>query len=161
MSIMKTLVAALLLVSLAILPTSSAQDKAAPPRVAADVVLRGGKIATLDGNRSEASALAVWRERVLIVGSDADVKSLIGPATRVIELQGRRVVPGFHDSHVHLLSGGMLLSQVNLKDAADEAEFGRLLREFDKKLPQGRWMIGGNWDHDRAFAGKLPDATLL
>src|SRR5262249_55740377 len=56
---------------------------------------------------------------------------------------------------------GLMLSQVDLKDAADEAEFGRRLRDFDKKLPLGRWMLGGNWDHDRAFAGKLPDAAML
>src|SRR5207244_640809 len=56
---------------------------------------------------------------------------------------------------------GMRLSQVALKDAADEAEFGRRLREFDKKLPQGAWMLGGNWDHDRTFDGKLPTAALI
>jgi predicted amidohydrolase YtcJ len=150
----------LLLVSLAF-PALPAQDNVANQRLAADIVLHNGKIATLNGKQPEATALAVWRERVLLVGRDAEVQPLVGPATRVIDLQGRRVVPGFHDSHVHLLAGGLMLSQVDLKDAADEVEFGRRLSDFDKKLPPGRWMLGGNWDHDRAFAGKLPDAAIL
>jgi len=50
---------------------------------------------------------------------------------------------------------------VALKDAADEADFGRRLREFDHKLPPGRWMLGGNWDHDRTFAGELPTAGII
>ena len=158
---MKSITFFLFLIVLVLLPAAPADDKQSQPRVVADVVLRGGKIATLNGKQPEVSALAVWRERILLVGSDADVKALIGPATRVIELEGRRVVPGFHDSHVHVLNGGLLLSQVDLKDAADEVEFGRRLRDFDKKLPPGRWMLGGNWDHDRAFAGELPDAALL
>jgi predicted amidohydrolase YtcJ len=50
---------------------------------------------------------------------------------------------------------------VALKDAGDEAEFGKRLRQFDRKLPRGRWLLGGEWDHDRTFGGKLPTAKLL
>jgi predicted amidohydrolase YtcJ len=70
-------------------------------------------------------------------------------------------VPGFHDSHIHLLGSGQRLGEVALKDARDEAEFGKRLREFDRKLPKGRWLLGGEWDHDRTFGGKLPTAELL
>ena len=76
-----------------------------------------------------------------------------GPKTRVIDLKGRRVVPGFYDSHVHLLGSGLRLGEVALKDAKDEAEFGKRLREFDRKLPRDRWLLGGEWDHDRTFGG--------
>src|SRR5688572_3645528 len=99
--------------------------------VAADIVLPGGKIWTVGRQRPEAEALAVRGGRILAVGSDAEVGTLIGPKTRVIDLAGRRVVPGFHDSHLHLLNGGRLLDQADLRDAADEAEFGRRLRDFD------------------------------
>jgi predicted amidohydrolase YtcJ len=131
------------------------------PVVVADVVLHSGKIWTVNKAQPEAEAIAIWRERIVAIGSNADVKPLIGPTTKVIDLQGRRVVPGFHDSHVHLLPGGLRLSQVELKDAKDEAEFGKRLQEFDKKLPPGRWMLGGSWDHDRAFDGELPTAALI
>ena len=57
------------------------------------------------------------RDRILAVGKNDDVKPLIGPKTRVIDLKGRRVVPGFYDSHVHLLGSGLRLGEVALKDA--------------------------------------------
>jgi predicted amidohydrolase YtcJ len=79
----------------------------------------------------------------------------------LIDLGGKRVVPGFIDSHLHFLGGGIQLSQVDLKDAKDEAEFGRRLTEFDQKLPRDRWLTGGNWDHDRAFNGTLPTAAVV
>jgi predicted amidohydrolase YtcJ len=129
--------------------------------VAADLVLTHGHIFTGDPERPEAEALAVWHGRILAVGSDAEVRALVGRDTRVIDLAGRRALPGFRDSHVHFLDGGFGLSRVDLKDAADEAELGRRLIEHDKKLPAGRWLLGGQWDHDRALGGRLPDAALL
>jgi predicted amidohydrolase YtcJ len=161
---MKSLLPPLLVTAAALLlPRAPAADDPAPKAgpVTADLVLRNGKIWTVNKKQPRAEALAVWRDRILAVGSDPDVRPLIGPHTKVIDLKQRRVVPGFHDSHVHLLSGGMRLSQVQLKDAKDETEFGRRLREFDRKLPPGRWMLGGDWDHDRTFAGKLPTAELV
>jgi predicted amidohydrolase YtcJ len=126
-----------------------------------DVVLFNGKIWTVNPDQPEAEALAVRGGRIAAVGKSADVKALAGRSTRVIDLGGRRVVPGFHDSHVHLLGSGMRLAEVALKDAKDEEEFGKRLREFDKKLPRNRWLVGGEWDHDRTFGGKLPDAALI
>ncbi len=129
--------------------------------VAADLIVVNGKIWTVNKNQPEAEALAVWRGQILHVGTNQEVRALAGPATKVIDLQGRRALPGFHDSHVHFLSSGQLLSQVDLKDAKDAAEFGRRLREFDRKLPRDRWLLGGHWDHDRAFGGELPTAELI
>jgi hypothetical protein len=129
--------------------------------VAADLVCVNAKVWTGDAANPEAAALAVWRGRVLKLGTDAEVRALVGPNTKVLDAKGRRVVPGFYDSHLHLLSGGRSLSQVKLKDAADEAEFGRQLKAFDEKTPRDRWLLGGNWDHDRAFAGTLPTAATV
>src|SRR5439155_17895927 len=123
--------------------------------------LTNGKVWTVERDQPEAEAIAVWRDRILKVGKNDEIKALVGPKTKVIDLKGRRVTPGFHDSHVHFLGGGEQLSRVELKDAKDEAEFGRRLREFDRKLPKGRWMLGGNWDHDRTFDGKLPTAAVV
>jgi predicted amidohydrolase YtcJ len=131
------------------------------PAVAADAVFVNGKVWTVDAAKPEAQAIAVWRGRILKVGTDAEVKALAGPNTKVIDLGGRRVVPGFYDSHAHFLGGGQQLSRVDLKDAKDEAEFGRRLAEFDRKTPRDRWLVGGNWDHDRTFGGKLPTAAVV
>src|SRR5689334_5353947 len=105
----------------------------------ADVVLRNGKVWTVTPERPEVTAIAVLAGRIIAVGSDDDLRPFQGAKSRLIDLAGRRVVPGFHDSHVHLLSAGRLLSQVDLRSAADEAEFGRRLRAFDQKLPPDRW----------------------
>src|SRR5215208_5108352 len=145
-----------LLLAAAMLPAADPE-----PPFAADLVLVGGKVWTVDAEKPEAQAVAVWRDRIIKVGTDAEVKAVVGPKTKVIALDGRRVVPGFHDSHLHFLGGGQQLGRVELKDAPDEAEFGRRLREFDQKLPRDRWLVGGNWDHDRAFGGKLPTAEIV
>src|SRR3974377_2141026 len=120
----------------------------AKPGIAADAVFVNGKVWTVDPAKPEGPAVAVWRGRILKVGTDEELKQLVGSNTKVIDLQGRRVVPGFYDSHVHFLGGGQSLARVDLKDAKDEAEFGRRLVEFDKRTPRDRWLVGGNWDHD-------------
>ena len=135
--------------------------RAAEPVVAADLVFKNGKIWTVNPQQKEAQAIAIWHERILAMGSDVEIAPLIGLVTRVVDLAGKRVVPGFHDCHVHLLGAGRRLSQVSLKDAADEAEFGRRLSEYSSKLPRDRWMLGGGWDHDRALNGVLPTAELI
>src|SRR5205085_8973755 len=133
----------------------------AEPRSPADLVLFNGKVWTVNAAQPQAEAVAVWRDRILAVGANDDIKPLAGPKTRVLDLKGRRVVPGFYDSHIHLLGSGRRLSEVALKDAKDEAEFGRRLRAFDRKLPRDRWLLGGEWDHDRTFKGVLPTAQLI
>jgi predicted amidohydrolase YtcJ len=128
---------------------------------AADLILQNGKIWTVSKAQPEAEALAVWHGRIVAVGKNAEIERLAGPNTRRIDLSGRRAVPGFYDSHIHLLGSGQRLSQVALKDAEDESEFGRRLSEFDRKLPRDRWLLGGEWDHDRTFKGVLPTAELI
>jgi predicted amidohydrolase YtcJ len=127
----------------------------------ADLVLINGRIWTVDRTRPEVQALAIWHSRILALGSDQDIRNLIGPATKVIDLGKRLALPGFYDSHIHLLGAGQRLQQVALKDARDEADFAARLKEFDKRLPRDRWLLGGDWDHDRTFAGTLPTAELL
>src|SRR5713226_1608333 len=148
----------LLLSLLCIFFVASARADAPP---LADLVVLNAKIWTVNVKQPEAEAVAIWRDRILAVGSNADMRALAGPKTKVLDLKGRRVVAGFYDSHVHLLGSGQRLGEVALKDAKDEAEFGRRLREFDKKLPRDRWLLGGEWDHDRTFGGRLPTAELI
>jgi predicted amidohydrolase YtcJ len=146
-----------------LLMLSAVVAQAEPPAspVQADVVLVNGKIWTGEKDQPEVESLAIWNDRILQIGSNVKLAPLVGSKTKVIDLKGKRVVPGFHDSHVHFLNGGQQLNQVELKDAADEAEFGKRLQEFDKKLPRDRWMVGGNWDHDRAFKGTMPTAEIV
>ena len=73
----------------------------------ADLILRGGAIYTVDDDRPHASALAVRGDRIVAVGADDDVADLIGSSTRLIELRGRTVLPGFHDAHIHPVTSGV------------------------------------------------------
>ncbi len=125
----------------------------------ADLVLRGGRVWPGKG-LVEATALAVRGERVILVGDDASVTSLVGPSTRVVELQGRLVVPGFNDAHVHFIDGGFGLLSVDLRPAKDEADFARRLGGHAKTLPKGTWILQGNWDH-QAWPSKAEPVRKL
>lgn len=126
-----------------------------------DLVITNARVWTGDPNRPTADTVVIWRDRIVAVGSRSKLPDHLLTGTRTIDAGGRRVVPGFHDSHAHFLGGGQQLARVELKDAKDEAEFGRRLREFDQKLPRDRWILGGNWDHDRTFGGQMPTAQMV
>jgi predicted amidohydrolase YtcJ len=80
----------------------------------------------------------------------------VGPATKVVELRGRLVVPGFNDAHVHFLSGGFGLLSVDLRDAKDEADLARRIGAHARTLPAGTWIQEGNWDHESWPSKALP-----
>jgi predicted amidohydrolase YtcJ len=127
---------------------------------AADLVLRGGHVWAGKG-RPEATAIAVKDGRVAALGRDADVQPLIGPGTRVVELRGRLVVPGFNDAHVHFLSGGFGLLSVDLRDARDEQDFAARIAAHARTLPKGTWIQEGNWDHEAWPSKRLPTRQLI
>jgi predicted amidohydrolase YtcJ len=120
----------------------------------ADLVLVGGRIWTGGPGPSEPTALAVRGERVLAIGSDAEVLGFVGPRTDRIDLRGRRVVPGFIDAHTHFIAGGFELAAVQLRDAATPEEFARRIGAFAAAHPN-EWVTGGTWDHE-LWGGELP-----
>ncbi len=124
-------------------------------RLEADLVLRGGKVFVARG-RARAAAVAVKDGRVLAVGSAGEVDPWVGPRTRVVELAGRLVVPGFNDAHVHLVEGGMGLLSVDLRGAKDEADLVRRIEAHAQGLPKGAWIQHGNWDHESWPSKALP-----
>lgn len=130
----------------------------APP---ADLVIVNAHVFTADDARPEARAVAVTGGRITAVGSDADVRPLAGPATRVIDARGRLLVPGFQDGHTHFITSGLEVGRLDLKDAASPEEFGRRIAAFAKTRPAGEWITGGNWDHERFPGGALPTADLI
>jgi predicted amidohydrolase YtcJ len=136
----------------------SVEASAAAP--GADLVLRGGRVWAGKGLPA-ASALAIKDGRVAALGSDADVSSWIGTGTRVVELGGRLVVPGFNDAHVHFLSGGFGLLSVDLRDARDEKELARRLGDHARTLPKGTWIQEGNWDHEIWPSKALPTRQAI
>jgi predicted amidohydrolase YtcJ len=126
----------------------------------ADLALLGGRVWPGKG-RPEAAALAARGGRVLVVGDVSAVRARIGPGTRVVELRGRLVVPGFNDAHVHFLDGGRALLSVDLRPAPDANDLVRRLAAHAKTRPAGTWILNGNWDH-QAWPGRvLPTRHLI
>jgi len=126
------------------LPTH-ANERALSPTL----IVFNARVHTMDSGKPTAEAVAVYDQRVVAVGSNKEIKEMAGAGTRVIDAQGQLVLPGFNDSHVHFLSGGFQLSSVDLRDADTPQEFAERIRRFAEKLPAGRWITGGDWDHER------------
>src|SRR6185369_4565235 len=103
----------------------------------------------------------VLNGKIVAVGSDVDTKSLIGPNTRVIDAGGKLVIPGFNDAHVHFLETGSQLSSVDLRSAKTPQEFVQRIKDFVAKQPKGRWILGGQWDHENWTPNDLPTAAMI
>ncbi|NUM75322.1 amidohydrolase [candidate division KSB1 bacterium] len=112
----------------------------------ADVLLRNGAIYTVDAARSWAEAAAIAHGRIIYVGANAGAEEFITPQTHVIDLNGKMVLPGFHDSHVHPVSGGIELGQCNLNGLQTQQEIFDAVREYAQKNPALPWIVGGGWD---------------
>ncbi len=112
---------------------------------AADLILTGGQIWTGVDETPWVEAVAVRDETILATGTAAEVDAHRGPDTRVVELEGRMVTPGFIDNHTHFNRAGELLLGVNLLDVADEEALVRKITETAERMPEGAWMVGGMW----------------
>ncbi len=129
--------------------------------LAADLIVVNAKVRTMDPSNAIAEAIAIVGNRITHVGSSAEVKQMAGPRTKVIDAGGRLVLPGFNDAHVHFLSGGFHLSGINLGSAKTPEEFVRRIGEFAGKLPKGRWITGGRWDHELWPGAPLPTKEMI
>jgi len=126
----------------------------------ADVVFVNAKVWTANTAKPDAQAIAVLGDRILAVGTDAEIRQRVGQQTKVVDVAGRRMLPGFIDNHTHFMSGGFQLQSVDLRYANDEAEFARIIQKRAEQHP-GRWITGGDWDHDRWKIGNLPTKELI
>jgi predicted amidohydrolase YtcJ len=136
----------------------------------ADLILFNGKVwtgAAVSGGKEQpgseafAQAVAMVDGQILAVGTNEQIRAYAGRDSRVIDIQGRLVVPGFIDSHVHFLDGGFQLLAIALKDTHAETELVRLLGEKAKSLAPGQWILGGNWDEQAWPSAKLPTRKLI
>lgn len=122
----------------------------------ADLVLLNGAIWTVDPARPRAEALAIDGDRVSRVGTTAEIKKLVGRGTRVVDLRGALVLPGFIDSHTHFLKGGMALASVQLRDVTGREEFTARIAAKVREVEKGEWILEGNWDHEQFSPAELP-----
>jgi predicted amidohydrolase YtcJ len=127
----------------------SQQAAAQTPVSPATLVLRGGKIVTVDDARPEAEAIAVRGDTIAAVGSAREIERYIGPSTRVIELHGALAVPGFIDAHAHFTGVGEAARNLKLGTATDWEDIVRMVAEAAKTARPGEWILGRGWHQEK------------
>jgi predicted amidohydrolase YtcJ len=123
---------------------SSIATAHAPPE-AADLALRNGAVYTLDGARSWAQAVAIRAGRIAYVGTDAGLASHVGGRTRVVDLHGRMLLPGFQGAHIHPISGGIQANSCDLSGVKSVEEYVQAVRQYAAAHPEEAWITGGGW----------------
>ena len=125
----------------------------------ADLIILNANVRTMDRTRPKASAIAVRDGRITSIGSTEEVRKLSGPRTKVIDAQGKLVLPGFNDAHAHFMAIGNLFSSIDLSDAKTEADVITKLRQFARFLPKGRWILGGKLNASVPLSREKIDAA--
>ncbi|MGD9904996.1 MAG: amidohydrolase [Vicinamibacterales bacterium] len=131
--------------------------RAEPP---ADLVVVDGRVYPAGGATVMHEALAVRGDRIVAIGTNAEIAALRGPATRVVDAAGRAVVPGFNDTHLHLFEGGAAAERADLSGAATVDEVQARLREFAAANPAKPWVLGEGWRYN-TFPDGLPTRAQL
>ena len=133
--------------------TASAADapiKGFPPTlVATDLVLRDASIATLDPLQPYAQAVAVQDGKIVALGSNEAIAHYIGPRTKVIDLHGAFVTPGFMEGHGHILYTGESLTQLNAGMASNWDAIVAMVKTAAAKAKPGEWIVGQGWQQSK------------
>jgi predicted amidohydrolase YtcJ len=148
-----TFVVLLLLVASVATPDAGAQT--------ADTIIHHAKIYTVNAKQPWAEALAIHGDKIIAVGTEAEVEKFRNPKTKTIDANGQLVLPGFVDCHIHFLDGSLSLGRVNLEGAKDVADIQQRLREYAAKHPGKDWILGRGWDYAMFGATALPDKKYL
>jgi len=127
----------------------------------ATLVVTNAAVYTVDKQHPMAEAVAVIGDRIVAVGSRAEIDLWRSPETKVIDAGHKLVLPGFNDAHVHFIQGGAQLDQVQLTDAASPEEFAKRIAAQAKKTPKGEWILGGRWDETKWPKPELPTKELV
>ncbi len=126
----------------------------------ADLVLINGRIWTADEKNLSAEAFAVTDGKFIAVGKNNDISNLISEKTEVIDAEGKLVLPGFIDSHLHFIEGGFRLSSVQLRNVKTTDEFKSRIKNYTTKIGKEDWITGGDWDHTN-WDGELPHKNWI
>jgi predicted amidohydrolase YtcJ len=124
--------------------------------MSADLVLLEGKVLTMNPHQPCAEAVAVKNNLITKIGTNTAVSQLIGKETKVIHLNGKTVLPGFIDTHIHVSDFGKLLTWLNLENAKSIKEIQSCLSQRIKQIAKRKWVIGRGWDQDRLAEKRMP-----
>jgi len=136
--------------------TTACQDVKEPAVPPADLVLRGGKIVTIDAEKPEAQALAARDGEIVAVGSDEEIAAYVGEATEVVDLAGRLAIPGFVEAHAHFVGLGDSKMQLELRSAESWEEIVAQVAEAAAAAEPGTWIRGRGWHQDKWVSDPEP-----
>ena len=123
--------------------------------VPVELIIHNANVWTANTDAPTAKAFSIREGKILAIGDDEDVLASKSSSTKTIDANGAFVVPGFIDSHVHLMTGGRSLLNVDLRNASSPEEFANKIKDFAKNIDPGDWILEGNWDHT-LWGGELP-----
>ncbi|MFD9675920.1 amidohydrolase family protein, partial [Streptomyces sp. NPDC059981] len=146
------------------MPVAGIGPAAEPQGPAADLLVRNAKVFTGDPARPEARAVAIRDGRVLALGADDhELAAFVGPATRVVDALGRRVVPGLNDSHLHVIRGGLnYVLELRWDGVRSLRRALAMLREQAGRTPKGQWIrVVGGWTAEQFAERRMPTVAEL
>ncbi|MFC2164982.1 amidohydrolase [Acidobacteriota bacterium] len=127
----------------------------------ADLVLRQGKILTMDSSNPQAESLAVKGDKIIAVGEDEDIQVYVGKKTEIIDLKGRLAVPGLIDGHGHFMSLGESLMGIDLRPARTWEEIVEMVAKAVQSAEPGKWIVGRGWHQDKWDKEPVPSVEGL
>jgi len=124
--------------------------------ICADMVLMNGNVLTMNPSKPLAQAIAVKDDKIVEVGTDAEIQQWIGKNTKTLDLKGRTVVPGLIDTHVHIAGFGRSMAGINLRNVRSIREMQEKLEKRVRVASKESWVLGHGWDQDRLKEKRYP-----
>src|SRR5258708_20405123 len=149
---------AFLLASLLLIEAAMASDAPAQPP---DVIATNARIYTVNPQQKWAEAIAVRGDRIIAVGDRKQIEALRGPATKMVNAQGRLLLPGFTDCHIHFMDGSLGLTRVDLNGATTVTEIQKRVKAYADAHPKEPWIQGMGWTYPTFAPTGLPTTKIL
>jgi predicted amidohydrolase YtcJ len=132
-----------------------------PQTKTADLVIFNANVRTLDKKKPKAEAVAVSGNKFLAIGTNKEIRAFIGEKTKTIDANGKLILPGFNDSHVHFLGIGKQFFSIDLRETKTPQEAVEKIKFYVKFLPKNHWILGGFWDNVNWKPNDLPTKELI
>lgn len=149
------------LIALGVITTACGQDSSVDSMDAADAVYLNGRLYTVNDEQPWAEALAIKDGRITYVGSGQEAQRHVGPSTKVVNLKGRMMLPGFQDAHVHPVSGGVEALSCDLNNLPDISAYRTTILKCANDNPELPWIIGGGWSMAHFGPGGAPNRNII
>lgn len=149
------------LIAFGVITTACGQDSSVDSIDAADAVYLNGRLYTVSDDQPWAEALAIKDGRITYVGSGQEAQRHVGPSTKVVNLKGRMMLPGFQDAHVHPVSGGVEALSCDLNNLPDISAYRTTILKCANDNPELPWIIGGGWSMAHFGPGGAPNRNII